>query len=100
MPIRHDVSESWTAEGLAWRSVLIRGNDGRYMSMQSGPKRQMLPTTRISSDRRWTSVARRDAPKRRKFRRDTSTSSLRLDCAANAASPTYLVDLEALPSRG
>ena len=43
IPTKHPVTESWTEDALAWRSVLIRGSDGRYMSIQRGPKMDSPP---------------------------------------------------------
>ncbi len=43
MPIRHAVRVSCTADALACRSRLICGKAGRYMSMHSGPKIDMVP---------------------------------------------------------
>ena len=53
---------SWTADAPACRSWLIRGKAGRYMSIQSGPKIDRLPT---SSTRRQPAGTPRDGRKSR-----------------------------------
>ena len=56
------VTESWTADVLAWRSTLMRGSAGRYMSMHNGPKIVNPPTMSTSRHPRGTCVGATRCP--------------------------------------